>query len=165
MATGMPTQGSVLRHDFAANGTMVPIKCASAINLPEVTSDDIDTTCLEATQATSIPGLPTPGSTSFDFRYEGADPGHQLIIEDMQNQTSRDYEIEFADGSKVEFEAAVSGLSGGLAPNDTVVFTASLTVTGQIVWDFGGAAPLMVMDLSHMRGGIKRGQRAPVAAA
>lgn len=114
------TQGTQLYvlDETVSPSVVVEIGCPTNLNLGGSTRDQIETTCLNATERTYESGLGTPAQETFDLIFDADDDSHRLL-EAMQ-----------ASGEKAQFYA---GLSDGTNP-PTVAGGNLVAATGRTGW-------------------------------
>jgi Lambda phage tail tube protein, TTP len=102
----------------------------------------VDTTALgPGNWTTKMAGLLDAGSCALTIEYDPNDSQQQGILEDTVTRTTRDWKLQFPDGSNVwAFSAFVSAFKGPtLDPKGLMVIDVTLELTGEPTWQSGVA--------------------------
>lgn len=132
MATAKRAYGTLLKRETSpAAGTYTTIGGITSLSWPEMQTDMVETTDMEAASATRtrIPTLNNLGDCSFSLNYDSADATQEQIQADAAAQTVRLYQITSSDNGTAfwAFNAYVTKF-GVTAEKDGVI-TAAVTLT------------------------------------
>ena len=92
----------------------------------------VDSTNIQGTTKTFLPGIITPGTISCDVNSNGADTGQVGVKAAVTARTSNAFAIALADGSSVSGSAIVTGYSLKAAVDGIITASISLQCTGSI---------------------------------
>jgi len=92
----------------------------------------VDSTNIQGTTKTFLPGIITPGTISCDVNSNGADTGQDGVKAAVTARTSNAFAIALADGSSVSGNAIVTGYSIKAAVDGIITASISLQCTGAI---------------------------------
>jgi len=92
----------------------------------------VDSTNIQGTTKTFLPGIITPGTISCDVNSNGADTGQDGVKAAVTARTSNAFAIALADGSSVAGNAIVTGYSIKAAVDGIITASISLQCTGAI---------------------------------
>ncbi len=120
MTTAVGTLGTILTKDVAGSPQLIG-------QIQDVSGPDLSTDTDEYTNHDSsggveefIPTIKRTGEITMPVVFNGADASHDEatgLIKHWEDKVLDDYELEYPDGSKWQFNAYVTGLSMG-APVD-----------------------------------------------
>lgn len=103
MAGSVKTQGSELwlidTLTVPATPAIVKMACPTGISGLGGAADQIDDTCLDATEKTFVQGLGSPGQVSVPFVLKPAQASHKLLFSLKDAGTNLDWAIGLSDGS------------------------------------------------------------------
>ena len=143
------TQGTNLY--FIDTGTVKTMTCPTGITGLGGTRDQIETTCLNATDDKSyVSGLGNPGQVSVPFVFENV-ADHKLLLALHDSGEVTDWMIGLSDGtatptvvsgelvmattrSAASFDAFVADINIDFATNEVVRGTMTLQRTGSVAW-------------------------------
>ena len=146
------TQGTNLF--FIDTGAVVTMQCPTGITGLGGSRDQIETTCLNATDDKSyVSGLGNPGQVSVPFVFDPSAASHQDLLDLHDSGAVTDWAIGFSDGTAVptlvsgafnfattrtyaEFSAFVADVSIDVATNEVVRGTLTLQRSGTVAWMF-----------------------------
>lgn len=146
------TQGTNLF--FIDTGAVVTMQCPTGITGLGGSRDQIETTCLNATDDKSyVSGLGNPGQVSVPFVFDPSASSHQDLLDLHDSGDVTDWAIGFSDGSATptlvsgsfnfattrtyaEFSAFVADVSIDVATNEVVRGTLTLQRSGTVAWSF-----------------------------
>lgn len=127
-----------------AQGAVVTIENVSSVatTIGEVKSfdfgdgaaADIDITTLSSTAKEYRQGLQDNGDLTMELNRDPSDAGQIVLLEARAAQATREITITLASGDVATFDAYVKSVSTGGAVDDVVVGTATLKITGNVVW-------------------------------
>lgn len=110
-------------------------KIAEVTSLGEIgqTAPEIDVTPIDATERQYIGGLKDGNSVAFALSYVATNANHQDLRDSIGG--TRNFEVEWIDGSKAAFPMAITAFSRGETTAEGVL-TASLSgrIAGTITW-------------------------------
>jgi len=92
----------------------------------------VESTNIQATTKTFLPGIITPGNISCDVNSNGSDTGQDGVKAAVTARTSNAFAIALADGSSVSGNAIVTGYSIKAAVDGIITASISLQCTGSI---------------------------------
>lgn len=146
------TQGTDLYTIDPQDGTIITVGCITAIDGLDSSVDQIDTTCLNATTRTFIPGLATPSTATFSIYTDPDDETHIRLLELKNSGDVLQWAIGWADGtagpsgtesdggfdlpttrSWLVFEGYMNSFSFSFAQNSVVTSTIGIQVSGEAV--------------------------------
>lgn len=145
------TQGTNL---YFLDGTVSTMTCPTGITGLGGTRDQIDVTCLNATDDRSfVSGLGNPGQVSVPFVFDPSSASHQDLIDLHDSGTTIPWAIGFSDGTAAptivsgafafattrtyaEFDAFVADINIDVATNEVVRGTLTLQRSGSVAWSF-----------------------------
>lgn len=146
------TQGTQLY--FISSGQVKTVTCPTGITGLGGSRDQIETTCLNATDDKSyVSGLGNPGQVSVPFVFEPSALDHQLLIALHDSGDVTDWMIGFSDGTatptvvsgqlsmantrtSASFDAFVADINIDVATNEVVRGTLTLQRSGTVAWGF-----------------------------
>ena len=146
------TQGTNLF--FIDSAAVVTMQCPTGITGLGGTRDQIETTCLNATDDKSyVSGLGNPGQVSVPFVFDPQASSHQALLDLHDTGESTEWAIGFSDGSATptivsgdfsfastrtyaKFSAFVADVSIDVATNEVVRGTLTLQSSGTVAWSF-----------------------------
>lgn len=146
------TQGTSLF--FIDGAAVVTMQCPTGITGLGGTRDQIDVTCLNATDDKSyVSGLGNPGQVSVPFVFDPSAASHQTLLDLHDTGESTAWAIGFSDGTAVptivsgalsfastrtyaEFTAFVADINIDVATNEVVRGTLTLQRSGSVAWSF-----------------------------
>lgn len=90
---------------------VLAIACATAFNPGGSPADQIETTCLEESDRSYLPGLRTPGAASLTLNFDPREPSHVRLFELSQMNPSPvlDWALGWSDGKDIPPTVAVAG--------------------------------------------------------
>jgi len=155
MAT-VKTQGTEIFFIDSVTGatdTLVKLSCPTGITGLGGAADQIDTTCLEATERTYVRGLANPGQVSVPFNFHPDETSHQVLFELKDDGSVLHWCICLSDGTtdptlsggifsgpasrtNAKFDAYVSDVNIDIATNEVVRGTLTLQRSGAVTWAF-----------------------------
>ena len=89
------TQGTHLFYIDPDTSAVVRVICVTSVGGLTAPIDQVETTCLEASARTYIPGLATPGAMTFGINFDPQDASHIRLHE---LYTAKAQDIQFALG-------------------------------------------------------------------
>ena len=92
----------------------------------------VESTNIQNTYKTFLPGIITPGTISCDVNSNGTDSGQDAVKAAVTARTSNLFAIALADGSSVSGSAIVTGYSIKAAVDGIITASISLQCTGTI---------------------------------
>ena len=92
----------------------------------------VDSTNIQGTTKTFLPGIITPGNISCDVNSNGADTGQDAIKAAITARTSNTFAIASSDGSTISGSAIVTGYSIKASTDAIITASISLQCTGTI---------------------------------
>jgi len=92
----------------------------------------VESTNIQGTTKTFLPGIITPGTISCDVNSNGSDTGQDGVKAAVTARTSNAFAIALADGSSVSGNAIVTGYSIKAAVDGIITASISLQCTGAI---------------------------------
>jgi hypothetical protein len=146
------TQGTNLF--FIDNAAVVTMQCPTGITGLGGSRDQIETTCLNATDDKSyVSGLGNPGQVSVPFVFDPQASSHQALLDLHDTGEVTQWAIGFSDGTATptlvsgqfnfastrtyaEFDAFVADVSIDVATNEVVRGTMTLQRSGTVAWSF-----------------------------
>lgn len=146
------TQGTNLF--FIDSAAVVTMQCPTGITGLGGTRDQIETTCLNATDDKSyVSGLGNPGQVSVPFVFDPSASSHQVLLDLHDTGDVTSWAIGFSDGTAVptivsgafafastrtyaEFDAFVADINIDVATNEVVRGTLTLQRSGTVAWSF-----------------------------
>jgi len=146
------TQGTSLF--FIDSSTVVTMQCPTGITGLGGTRDQIEVTCLQATDDKSyVSGLGNPGQVSVPFVFDPSASSHQTLLDLHDSGDVTDWMIGFSDGTAVptivsgqltmastrtaaSFDAFVADIAIDVATNEVVRGTLTLQRSGSVAWSF-----------------------------
>lgn len=146
------TQGTNLF--FIDSAAVVTMQCPTGITGLGGTRDQIETTCLNATDDKSyVSGLGNPGQVSVPFVFDPQAASHQALIDLHDSGDVTSWAIGFSDGTATptivsgefafastrtyaEFNAFVADINIDVATNEVVRGTLTLQRSGTVAWSF-----------------------------
>lgn len=82
---------------------LLKIPCVVSVDVGEDTRDEHEDTCLEETEShTYLPGLNTPGSTTFAVRVDPSSPAHLRLNQLNDTQTRFQWALGWSDGVDID---------------------------------------------------------------
>ena len=146
------TQGTQLY--FISSGQVKTVTCPTGITGLGGSRDQIETTCLNATDDKSyVSGLGNPGQVSVPFVFDPSALDHQLLLSMADTGDVTDWMIGFSDGTatptvvsgqlsmattrtSASFDAFVADVAIDVATNEVVRGTLTLQRSGNVAWSF-----------------------------
>lgn len=146
------TQGSNLF--FIDSSAVVTMQCPTGMTGLGGTRDQIETTCLNATDDKSyVSGLGNPGQVSVPFVFDPQASSHQTLLDLHDTGEVTSWAIGLSDGTAVptlvsgafsfatsrtyaEFDAFVADIAIDIATNEVVRGTLTLQRSGSVAWSF-----------------------------
>ena len=146
------TQGTQLY--FISAGQVKTVTCPTGITGLGGSRDQIETTCLNATDDKSyVSGLGNPGQVSVPFVFDPSALDHQLLLNLFDSGDVTDWMIGFSDGTatptvvsgqlsmastrtNASFDAFVADVAIDVATNEVVRGTLTLQRSGTVAWNF-----------------------------
>lgn len=146
------TQGTNLF--FIDNSAVVTMQCPTGITGLGGTRDQIETTCLNATDDKSyVSGLGNPGQVSIPFVFDPTASSHKKLLDLHDTGAVTQWAIGLSDGTAVptlvsgdfsfastrtyaEFDAFVADIAIDIATNEVVRGTLTLQRSGSVAWSF-----------------------------
>lgn len=146
------TQGTNLY--FISSGQVKTMTCPTGITGLGGTRDQIETTCLNATDDKSyVSGLGNPGQISIPFVFEPSALDHQLLLALHDTGDVTDWMIGLSDGTATptvvsgqlvmattrtaaSFDAFVADINIDIATNEVVRGTLTLQRSGSVAWSY-----------------------------
>lgn len=146
------TQGTNLY--FVDNNLVVAMQCPTGITGLGGSRDQIETTCLNATDDKSYEGgLGNPGQVSVPFIFDPSASSHQALLDLKESGEKINWAIAFSDGTSTPtqvygefvfpttrtfagFVAFVSDVNIDVATNEVVRGTLTLQRSGGVDWSF-----------------------------
>ncbi|WP_288659538.1 MULTISPECIES: phage tail tube protein [Pseudomonas] len=115
-------QGSQVYFIDPDTKAVVPVECATAFTPGGAPADQIETTCLEDTTRSYMPGLRTPGTASLTVNFDPANESHVRMYELSQRDPSptMNWALGWSDGT----EAPTADTDGDFAlPTSRTFYT------------------------------------------
>lgn len=154
--SAVKTQGTeIFFIDTVSSSTaaLVKLSCPTGVTGLGGAADQIDTTCLEATERTYLRGLATPGQVSVPFNFDPEQTSHQILFDLKEDGSVLDWCIALSDGTadptlvsgafsgpasrtNAKFEAYVADVNIDIATNEVVRGTLTLQRSGAVTWTF-----------------------------
>ena len=146
------TQGTSLY--FIDSSSVVTVGCPTGITGLGGTRDQIETTCLNATDDKSyVSGLGNPGQVSVPFVFSTTDTSHQTLLDLHDTGEVTEWAIGLSDGTAAptivsgafnfastrtyaSFDAFVADINIDIATNEVVRGTLTLQRSGSVAWSF-----------------------------
>jgi Phage tail tube, TTP, lambda-like len=146
------TQGTNLY--FIDGSSVVTMGCPTGITGLGGTRDQIETTCLNATDDKSyVSGLGNPGQISVPFVFSPSDTSHQKLLALHDTGAVTDWMIGLSDGTAAptivsgqlsmastrtaaSFDAFVADINVDIATNEVVRGTLTLQRSGSVAWTY-----------------------------
>ena len=146
------TQGTNLY--FIDSSTVVTVQCPTGITGLGGTRDQIETTCLNATDDKSyVSGLGNPGQVSVPFVFDPSASSHQTLLDLHDSGAVTEWAIGLSDGTAAptivsgafafastrtyaSFDAFVADINIDIATNEVVRGTLTLQRSGTTAWSF-----------------------------
>jgi len=146
------TQGTNLF--FIDSAAVVTMQCPTGITGLGGSRDQIETTCLNATDDKSyVSGLGNPGQVSVPFVFDPQASSHQDLLDLHDSGAVIPWAIGFSDGTATptivsgqfnfastrtyaEFDAFVADVTIDVATNEVVRGTMTLQRSGTVAWSF-----------------------------
>ena len=146
------TQGTNLY--FIDGSSVVTMGCPTGITGLGGTRDQIETTCLNATDDKSyVSGLGNPGQISVPFVFTPSDASHQDLLDLHDTGAVTEWAIGLSDGTAAPtivsgafafastrtyaaFDAFVADINIDIATNEVVRGTLTLQRSGTVAWSF-----------------------------
>ena len=146
------TQGTELY--FVNDDAVVKLKCPTGISGLGGAKDQIEDTCLDATEDKSyVAGLGNPGQVSVPFNLDPQHASHQVLFDMKEAGEKTEFIICFSDGktaptvttntltaptdrSSAMFTAYVADVDIEVATNTIVTGTLSLQRSGPVAWNW-----------------------------
>ena len=146
------TQGTNLY--FIDGSSVVTMGCPTGITGLGGTRDQIETTCLNATDDKSyVSGLGNPGQISVPFVFSPSDTSHQKLLALHDTGAVTDWMIGLSDGTAAptivsgqlsmastrtaaSFDAFVADINVDIATNEVVRGTLTLQRSGSVAWSY-----------------------------
>lgn len=141
MSDALKAQGVKLEIDNDGSSPYSYIEVGEVTDLPDIgggEAADIDVTHLRSTAREYLVGLPDGGSISLSGNLVPDDAGQAEMRTAMDAQTPRHFRITLTDtapATTVEFDAYVKRFAFSAAVDSKIAFTATLRVTGPVVWN------------------------------
>ena len=97
----MLAQGSKLYFIDPDTSAVVPVECATSFTPGGNPADQIETTCLEDTSRSYMPGLRTPAAASMGLNFDPTNPSHIRMFELSQRDPSPtlNWALGWSDGT------------------------------------------------------------------
>lgn len=158
------TQGTQIYFIDPADGSVVEIGCPTAFNPGGNPADQLEDTCLSATNATYKPGLRRPGAATITLNADPNDPSHVRLFElsNDNGQTDIKFVVGWSDDPGTDptaatdsdgehtfslptsrtwysFEGYVSDFPFDFALNSLVASTVTVQRSGAAVWTPAGS--------------------------
>ena len=148
------TQGTELFFTDPADNSVEKLNCPTGITGFGGPADQIDTTCLDATNRSFEQGLKTPAPVNVPFNFDPRQTSHQLINELYEEGVTINWMLALSDGTAVPtadtdgdfntistrtnvvFSGYISDLSIDLATNEVVRGTMVIQPSGNKVWTY-----------------------------
>lgn len=134
----IPTQGTILQLGDSAASAPVYTNIFQVVNIrgPGGVSPKIDTTHLLSVAKEYLPGLPDEGDLTFDVNADFSQTTHNELftLRHSSPPEQRRYKVIFTDSGAafMEFVAYVLGLELAIQPDDKVVGSITLAITGVV---------------------------------
>ena len=146
------TQGTNLY--FIVSGQVKTMTCPTGITGLGGTRDQIETTCLNATDDKSyVSGLGNPGQISVPFVFTPSDTSHQTLLDLHDTGDVTEWAIGLSDGTAAptivsgalafgstrtyaSFDAFVADINIDIATNEVVRGTLTLQRSGSVAWSY-----------------------------
>ena len=146
------TQGTNLY--FIDGSSVVTMGCPTGITGLGGTRDQIETTCLNATDDKSyVSGLGNPGQISVPFVFSPSDASHQDLLDLHDSGAVTEWAIGLSDGTAAPtivsggfvfgstrtyagFDAFVADINIDIATNEVVRGTLTLQRSGSVAWSY-----------------------------
>ena len=146
------TQGTNLY--FIDSAAVVTMGCPTGITGLGGTRDQIEVTCLNATDDKSyVSGLGNPGQISVPFVFTPTDASHQTLLDLHDTGTITEWAIGLSDGTAAPtivsgalafatsrtyaaFDAFVADIAIDIATNEVVRGTLTLQRSGSVAWSY-----------------------------
>lgn len=148
------TQGTELFFIDPNTNLVVKLACPTGVTGFGGPSDQIDTTCLDATTRSFEQGLKTPSPVNVPYNFDPAQTSHQDLNDLYEAGTSLDWMLCLSDGtaaptadtdgefvalssrSNVVFSGYIADLTVDLATNEVVRGTMIIQPSGTKVWTY-----------------------------
>lgn len=134
----IPTQGTLLQLGDSAGTAPVFTTIYQVVNIrgPGGVANKIDTTHLLSLAKEYLPGLPDEGDLVFDINWDASQSTHQTLntLRHTQPPEVRTWRIIYTDAGLAEdrFDGYVLGLEKNIQPDDRVLATVTLAITGVV---------------------------------
>lgn len=133
-------QGTIVAREGTTPGTYTAIAEIRSFTGPGGTAAIIDATTLSSSGKEKVMGLSDEGTLSVELNFVPGDTGQQAMIADRAAQLKKNYRITFSDANNATatFAAYVTGFTIGGGVDALTTATATLEITGAVVWNFAG---------------------------
>lgn len=144
------TQGTQIYLINPDDESVVEVGCPTGADISGRTTDEIDTTCLSASERSFVSGLRNNGTVSMPINYDPANSSHTLLEDLQEAGTVVEWAIGYSDGtadptadsggtfdcpttrSWRRFRGYVSEFSESFATNTIVTASLSIKISGAI---------------------------------
>lgn len=137
----------------SSTATLVKLACPTGVTGLGGAADQIDTTCLEATERTYVRGLANPGQVSVPFNMDPSETSHQILFDLKEDGSVVDWCIALSDGTadptvvsgafsgpanrtNAKFDGYVADVNIDIATNEVVRGTLTIQRSGAVTWTF-----------------------------
>lgn len=132
-ATGLLTKGIEL--GYKASSATAYTKVDNLQEVPDLggAPEKVDTTTLENSNYTYIPGIKDMGDLAFGFLYdnEGSTSNYR-VLKGLEGEEQQ-WEVKFPDGTKFHFNGIPTVTTDGAGVNAAIKFTLHIMITNDIV--------------------------------
>lgn len=117
-----------------SGGTPVDIQCIISFSGMDGEASEIDITCLTSEAKEFRQGLQDFGNFSIDLFRDPNDPGQIELDLAKAAQATREFVLTLASGDVATFDGFVKSLTTSGSVDNVVTGTASIRITGLVVW-------------------------------
>lgn len=147
-------------NESSTDPELVKLACPTGITGLGGAKDQIETTCLDATEDREYAaGLGNPGQVSVPFNFIPSHLSHQVLFDLKESGETIDWILCMSDGTaapivdpmgvivppvlrtSAEFQAYISDVNIDVATNDIVKGTLTLQRSGPVKWNWNGPTP------------------------
>ena len=121
----------LLRSDMGSSPTFTELAGITSISGPGISREILDVTAHDSADAYRefLGGVKDPGEVSVDVNYDPSE--HDVWVDDLDDVTPRDYQIEFPDGTIWDFAAFLTSFEPTAPFDNKLTASASFKVTGK----------------------------------
>ena len=135
MAVGLLTKNAKLFYKTDTVTSFTELKDCQSIGEVGGSKETVEITRLTDSQHTYIVGLGDQSSLECKFLYGIADDDSFPILYALDKAGKMvDWKVELPDGSNFTFSGNVGVKVDSLEPNNAITFTATLTISSDMVW-------------------------------